>query len=320
MMYQAMNSKKILLFFLGLAVMLFLVALPWIDLNKPRVVNLAQREFMGMSRPNDAITYAVLPQYSRLVTYEKNADFVEYLHKITGLRVVQVFPASFQEHLKMLKRGEIDISYMNPVSYIHAAKDGARAFARPAPEDTEHRLTTDIVTRKDNNKINRIDDCVGKRWIALDRLSCTGYTLPMAYFLDNGIKKNNFSALSFTSGSSGLQEKALLSVQSGKYDFTTIPGGSLHTTRGSINVDNFKVISTSDTCSSWVFAASKHLSPAILKKISDSMLLLNPEIPSDKVVLDNMNMKKIIPTSDSEFDSVREIVRRVHPDNDTEAL
>lgn len=315
-----MNCKKILTILLSLAAMFLLMALPWIDLNSPRSVDLTQREFLSMSRSADAITYAVLPQYSRLTTYENNADFVEYLQKATGLRVVQVFPANFQEHLRMLKRGEIDISYMNPVSYVHAATNGAKAFAKPAPEGIEHSMKTDIVTRKDNNEINSLKDCFGKRWIALDRLSCTGYNLPMAYFLDNGIKKSNFSSLAFTSGSSGLQEKALLFVQSGKYDFTTIPGGSLQAMRDSINIDNFKVIPTSATCTSWVFAASKHLNPAVLEKISEAMQLLNPEVPAHKMVLDNLRIKKIIPSFDSEFDPVRDIVRRVNPEADTESM
>ena len=49
----------------------------------------------------------------------------------TGLTVRQVFPDTFDEHVNMVGRGEIDISFSNPFVYVKIAdRYGARAFAR----------------------------------------------------------------------------------------------------------------------------------------------------------------------------------------------
>ena len=94
-------------------------------------IDLAKREEITVIKPLAAVTYAYLPQYSHTVSYQRHHLLVEYLSQATGLTIRQVFPDTFDEHMNMVGRGEIDISFSNPFVYVQiASRYGARAFAR----------------------------------------------------------------------------------------------------------------------------------------------------------------------------------------------
>ena len=116
------------------------------DSDKPVVVDMSRREPLVAPRQVDAITYAYLPQYSHTISFQRHRKMLEYLRRETGLRLRQIFPDTFDEHVKMVARGEIDISYSNPLVYLRLADAGAQAFARivepngePNFRGTDHR-------------------------------------------------------------------------------------------------------------------------------------------------------------------------------------
>ena len=84
-------------------------------------VDLSKLEEITVIKPPAAVTYAYLPQYSHSVSYQRHHQLVEYLAKTTGLAIRQVFPDTFDEHMNMVGRGEIDISFSNPFVYVQIA-------------------------------------------------------------------------------------------------------------------------------------------------------------------------------------------------------
>ena len=82
-------------------------------------IDLSQREEVTVYRPENAITYAYLPQYTHTVSYERHHLVIDYLTKTTGLTIRQVFPDTFDEHMHMVGRGLIHLTFSNP--FISAA-------------------------------------------------------------------------------------------------------------------------------------------------------------------------------------------------------
>jgi len=89
--------------------------------EKPVPVDLSRKAEISTEKESFTITYAYLPQYSHRVSYERHNPLVEYLRRETGLPVKQVFPDTFDEHMKMVGQAKIDISFSNPAAYVKMA-------------------------------------------------------------------------------------------------------------------------------------------------------------------------------------------------------
>ena len=274
-------------------------------------VDMSVREEIRVPEPAPAITYAYLPQYSHRVSYLRHNQLIEYLSRVTGLSIRQVFPDTFEEHRRMVESGEIDISFSNPLTYIHIADTGARAFARIIEPSGSPTFRGQIITRKDNRSILKLKDCIGKSWVAVDPLSAGGYLYALGLFLENGITISDFRDISFAPGPGGKQEKVALAVYAGKYDIGSIREGTLDVVRDKINVDKIKIVAETKAYPGWVYAARRGLSPEITNKISSAMFGLSMDSPVEAKILTRAGMRGIIPAEDGDYNSVRDLIKEL---------
>ena len=218
----------------------------------------------------------------------------------------------------MVEKGEIDISFSTPMTYVEIARSGARAFARIIEPSGSPTFKGQIITRKDNRAITRIEDCIGKTWIAVDPLSAGGYLFPLGLFLKHGIKESEFKEISFAPGPGGKQEKAVLAVYAGKYDFASIREGTLNVVRDKINIDKIRIVAETESYPGWVYAARKGLPEEIIDKIKSCMFAMSMDNPEQASILYQAGMRGIIPAQDSDYDSVRKLTEKLGLDADAQ--
>ena len=293
--------------------MLSVVCLPLLagcsDGEEPVVVDLSRREPLMAPRQLDAITYAYLPQYSHTISFQRHRKMLEYLRAETGLSLRQIFPDTFDEHIKMVARGEIDISYSNPLVYLALADAGATAFARILEPTGEPNFRGQIIVRRDNPAIKALGDCRGKRWIAVDPDSAGGYLFALGHFHDHGIMATDFETVDFAPGPGGKQEKVALAVHAGAYDLGSIRKGTLDVVADKIDVAAIRVLAETRPYPGWVYASRNGLDPAVVKAIASAMFKLDHSAPDDAVILDAAGMRAIIPAKDSDYEPVRTLTR-----------
>ena len=274
-----------------------------VDLNNTVEVTLAQ--------PAQAVTYAYLPQYSHSVSYERHWRLVERLMEATGLHIRQVFPGTFDAHIKMVERGAIDISFSNPFIYIKLAETGAEAFARIIEFTGKPDFMGQIICRRDNERIKDIEDCRGKRWIAVDPSSAGGYLFALGHFIEQGVNRQDFSEIAFAPGPGGKQEKVVLAVYAGQYDIGSIRNGTLNILKDRIDLSQIRILAETRPYPGWVYAARKGLDPEIVDKIAQAMFTLTMDDEKDAVILETAGMRGIIPATDTDYDSVRDLADRL---------
>ncbi|MCJ2163492.1 MULTISPECIES: phosphate/phosphite/phosphonate ABC transporter substrate-binding protein [unclassified Pseudodesulfovibrio] len=279
--------------------------------EEPVRVDLSKREALVAPRQVDAITYAYLPQYSHTISYQRHRRMLEYLRQTTGLPLRQIFPDTFDEHIKMVERGEIDISYSNPFVYVRLAKAGAQAFARVIEPSGEPNFRGQIITRSDNAEIRDIADCRGKRWVAVDPDSAGGYLFPLGLFFDNGIQVEDFETVDFAPGPGGKQEKVVLSVYAGVYDIGTIRKGTLDVVGGKIDLGAIRVLAETRAYPGWVYSARKGLDPEVVEAISKAMFALDHENEAHKLILSAAGIRGVIPAKDIDYGPVRELAEKL---------
>jgi phosphonate transport system substrate-binding protein len=280
-------------------------------------VDLTRKEPVRVTKEEDVVTYAYLPQYSHTLSYQRHHPLVEYLRRQTGLNIKQIFPDTFGEHMNMTGRGEIDISYSNPLIYVKIAhRYGARAFARTLDVYGGENFRGQIICRADNPRIQSIADCRGKRWIAVDPSSAGGYLYPLGYFIEHGIRREDFSQIDFAPGPGGKQEKVVLAVYAGKYDVGSVREGTLDVVRDRIDINEIRVMASTRWYPGWVYAARTDLEQEVVQKIGNALCDLDYTKDSSRRILDAAELAGIIPSEDKDFDPVRELAGTVGIDLD----
>ena len=278
-------------------------------------VNLSRREETTLRQPPRAVTYAYLPQYAHTVSYERHRLLLQYLSHTTGLRLRQIFPDTFEEHVRMVERGEIDISFSNPFAYIRMARSGARAFARIVEPSGKPDFCSHILCRRDNDAIKTLEDCRGKRWMAVDPSSAGGYLYALGEFLDHGIKRRDFAEITFAPGPGGKQEKVVLAVFAGACDIGSVRDGTLEILRDRIDLAQIRILAESKSYPGWVYAARAGLSSEITLKIATALFSLSMDQPGDATILLTAGMRGVIPATDADYASVRALAEKLGLDS-----
>jgi phosphonate transport system substrate-binding protein len=277
-------------------------------------VDLSKRAKLVAPLRKEAITYAYLPQYSHTISFKRHRALLEYLRETTGLPLRQIFPDTFDEHIKMVERGEIDISFSNPFVYIQLARAGATAFARIIEPSGKPDFRGQIICRRDNPTIKTIEDCRNKRWIAVDPGSAGGFLFPLGLFFDHGINIEDFAEVDFALGPGGKQEKVVLAVHAGAYDIGTIRKGALNVVAGKIDLGDIRVLAETRPYPGWVYSARKDLDPTVITAIAEAMFALSADNDDQRRILEAAGMRGIIPARDSDYDPVRELAYKLDID------
>ncbi len=280
--------------------------------EEPVYVDFSKRVEVGFEEDPNTITYAYVPQYFHRVSYERHNPLIEYLKRETGLPVRQVFPDTFDDYIRMVGEGKIDISFSNPFVYVKVAQRyGARAFARIIEIDGRENFRGQIICRSDNRQIVTLDDCKGKRWVAVDASSAGGYLYALGHFYDHGIRKDDFAEISFVPGPGGQQEKVVLAVYNGLYDIGSVREGTLDLMRDKIDVGQIRVLAYTSWYPGWMYLARKGLDPKVVSAVRDALLRLDCASPEHRPICDAAHFAGVIPALDSDYDSIRELAARV---------
>jgi phosphonate transport system substrate-binding protein len=297
----------------ALALLLLLAAC---SREEPAVrVDLSVREEVAVRPDAQALTYAYLPQFAHSVSYQRHHRLVEYLQERTGLAIRQVFPDTFDQHMRMVAEGKIDISFSNPFIYVKMANSlCARAFAAVVEADGRREFRSEIIARTDNRTIQNLDDCRGKRWIAVDPTSAGGYLFALGAFVDHGIRREDFAEIAFAPGPGGKQEKVVLAVHAGRYDVGSVREGALAVVAGIIDIRDIKVVARSRWFPGWVYAARRDLDPAVVERVRDALVALDIRDPVQRAILSDARMTGIVPARDADFDAVRDLWSQVEPE------
>ena len=275
-------------------------------------VDLENRKEMPLPKPEPAITYAYLPQYSHTVSYQRHNLLIQYLNKATGLRIRQIFPDTFEDHIAMLGQGKIDISFSNPFVFVKMAEQyGAEAFARIVEWDGHSDFRGEIICRADNKSIASVKDCLGKSWIAVDPWSAGGYLFPLGFFAANGLKASDFAEISFAPGPGGKQEKVVLAVYAGKFDIGSIREGTLDIVKDKVNLNMIRIVAKTPRYPGWLYAHRKGLDQKTVQTITRALLSLDPNNPEQRIILEQAGFQKVLPTSNSEYEPIRTLVRNL---------
>jgi len=280
--------------------------------ESPIPVDFSNRQQVVLEETTDTITYAYVPQYFHRVSFERHHPLIEYLKCETGLPIRQVFPDSFDDYIKMTAQGKIDISFANPFIYVKVAQRyGVRAFARIIELDGLETFRGQIICRNDNKAVQNLEDCKGKRWAAVDASSAGGYLYALGLFFEHGIRKKDFSEITFMPGPGGQQEKVVMAVYDGRYDIGSVREGTLDLVAAKIDLSQIKILAFTPYYPGWMYSHRKGLPAKVYNAVREALLRVDCVNPEFSYICDTARFSGIIAADDSDYDSIRELSDKV---------
>jgi len=205
-----MTNKSILLIS---AVFVIIISIPFINLNYiyDSTVNNKNIVFAdNISKKQEKPLYiGFIPHSSGVKMVRKWQPLVEYLSRELGTKVEAVFKSSYRDVVAALSDGSMDICLTGAFVYIMAKQEiDIKPVARRVINKSS--MYRSIIVARKNSKIDSFDDLKNKRFAFTDKISTTGYFLPVAMMRERGIfePEQYFSEIIFT----GNHDSALLSV------------------------------------------------------------------------------------------------------------
>ncbi len=246
------------------------------------------------------------------------APFTAYLSEKTGRKFEMVL-ANTYEFEDLVKQKKVDFVHVNSIVAVILKKDhNLNLLAVDVRGRNGHKASGTIVSLKGSG-IKTIEDMRGKSMVFGPALAPFGYMAQYSMLLENGFDpETDFSSYTIPAGSAK-HEKVLYGVLFGKYDVGAAPriDVDLMSSEHKINMDDFNIVAESITMPYCTIGAVPEVDPALSQQVldialnlkKDETVLVNGEVLK---VLDRMWLDGFVKAVDSEYDTIRDRLKRAN--------
>jgi len=253
---------------------------------------------------------------SRKESQERFAPFVAYLSEKTGRKFEMTLANTF-EFEKLFKEKKVDFFHVNSlVAILLKKKFNADFLAVDIRGRHGYKASGTIIARKDSG-IKTFEDMRGKNMIFGPALAPFGYMAQYDLMLQNGIDPETDLSNYVIPPGAAKHDKVLYGVYFGKYALGAAPRIDLDRMidAGIFTKDDFTVIAESEAMPYCTIGAQPDADPALKEQIKqlalnltkDESVLVDGEVLK---VLDRMLLDGFAPAVDSEYDPIRERLKR----------
>ncbi len=271
-------------------------------------LTLALMALLGMtSAPASAeVTLGILPRLSATEMNTMFAPLAEYLSREVGDKVVLVIPKDFAAFKDLVASGQVDLGYSNPLIYVQLRRDAnVEPLAIGSEPKVGVRFRGIIVARKDSG-LATLQDLKGKKLIFVDKDSPGAYMFQIVLLRKAGLDpERDFTTLPFAKK----HDNVLLAVLNKAADAGGVREPDFEKLKGSMNLDALRVIGYTDNMPGWTAYATTRAGEALAGRLKQALLKLKPASPEALSVLERANLSGFAPTTDKDFDRIREAAR-----------
>ena len=250
----------------------------------------------------EKLTFGLIPVAGSSSMKENFEPIRFYLEETLGVKVILKLSNDYTGTITGMQYGHIDFAYFGPKSYVEAARR-AKAEAIVQEVDAESGLpgyTGLIITKKGSN-LKSLDDIKGKKWAFTSSQSTSGTLVPTVMFSKKNIDPQKyFSKVVYSGG----HEASILAIKSGNVDAAST--NNLDYNRGlgkQWNESDFNIIWKSELIPGSPMAVRADLPLSLKVAIKGAFLSFR-----DKESLEKLKINGYIDTTDSVYDSIRELI------------
>lgn len=223
----------------------------------------------------DKITIVTMPDENNPEAGGKNKKFQEDMSKAIGIPVEIMEGADYAVGIEAMKNEKLDVLLVSPMSYFQAKQ---RVAIEPLVTTTSmgnEAYRTVFITKKDNDKINTLEDLKGTNFAFVDPASSSGYLYPKYEIVTklnlDQAKLEEPNYFFKTVAYSGKHDSSVMGVAKGDYEAAAVAGQVLQNMddAGLVKKDELKIIDETQEIPNAAYVIRKDLPEELKKKLKD---------------------------------------------------
>jgi len=259
---------------------------------------------------NTVFTIGLIPEGNIFNQIERYEPLAYYLSKKIGKNVKLKVLTQYGNIIDNFVSYNLDAAFFGSFTYALAhSKLGVEPIARPVNLNGSSTYYGLIFVRKDSG-IRNIKDMHGKTFVFVDRATTAGYLLPLAFFEMSGIEdyKTFFKETYFA----GTHRDAIYDVLNKKADIGAAKNTIFYrlAAKDKRLLNDLVFLARSPDVPENGLAVRKGLDNTIKLKLKHALINMDKD-PEGINVLKKFGAKKFIKTSDDDYSSVYEYVRKI---------
>lgn len=249
---------------------------------------------------------SAIPDENPTELQRKFSKMAAYLGKEVGVKVHYTAVTDYAAVVEALAAKKIDMAWLGGFTFVQARLRTGNAI--PIVQRAEDEKFTSKFVASAASGIKGLSDLKGKNFTFGSVSSTSGHLMPRYFLLENGINpEKDFRRVAF----SGAHDATALQVESGRVD-----AGALNASvwaklvrEKKVDTDKVRVIWTTPPYYDYNWTVRGDLDPAIVKKLTDAFLKLDPKNPADKELLDLQRASKFVPTRPENYKGIEQAAR-----------
>ena len=258
--------------------------------------------FAGPLAAGEAVLrVSAIPDEAPTELQRKFAPLGKYLEKETGMKVVFTPVSDYAAVVESLATKKLDLAWLGGFTFVQA-KIRTNGTALPIVQREEDaKFTSKFITA--DPAIKSLADLKGKTFAFGAPSSTSGSLMPRYFLQQAGLNpEKDFRNVAF----SGAHDATVAFVAAGKAEagvLNTSVWDKLVETK-KVDTDKVRVFATTPTYFDYNWTVRGDLDPALVKKITDAFLKLDPKNPEHVEIMQLQRASKFIPTKKENYDGI----------------
>jgi phosphonate transport system substrate-binding protein len=250
---------------------------------------------------NAVLRVSAIPDEAPTELQRKFAPLGKYLEAQTGMKVVFTPVTDYAAVVESLATKKIDLAWLGGFTFVQA-KIRTNGTAIPiAQREEDAKFTSKFITA--DPAIKSLADLKGKTFAFGSPSSTSGSLMPRFFLQQAGINpEKDFKNVAF----SGAHDATVAFVAAGKAEAGVLNASvwdKLVETK-KVDTDKVRVFATTPPYFDYNWTVRGDLDPALVRKLTDAFLKLDPANPEHKEILALQRAARFIPTQKENYDGI----------------
>ncbi|MBB1651581.1 putative selenate ABC transporter substrate-binding protein [Delftia sp. UME58] len=255
----------------------------------------------ALATESAVLRVSAIPDEAPTELQRKFEPLGKYLSAQTGMKVVFTPVTDYAAVVESLATRKLDLAWLGGFTFVQA-KIRTNGTAIPIVQREEDaRFTSKFITA--NPAIKTLADLKGKSFAFGAPSSTSGSLMPRFFLQQDGINpEKDFKTVAF----SGAHDATVAFVAAGKAEAGVLNASVWDKLVESKKIDTSKVrvFATTPPYFDYNWTVRGDLDPALVKKLTDAFLALDPAKPEHKAILELQRAARFVPTQASNYEGI----------------
>jgi len=259
------------------------------------------------SEAQTTLKVSAIPDEAPTELQRKFAPLGKYLEANIGMPLEFIPVTDYAATVEGLAAKKLDMVWYGGFTFVQA-RIRTNGTAIPLVQRAEDEKFQSVFITQPNSGINSLADLKSKTFTFGSPSSTSGHLMPRWFLLQQGIDPDkDFRRVAF----SGAHDATALQVAGGKVDAGAMNISVWHKMLEEKKLDpsQVKVFYTTPPYYDYNWTVRGDLDPALVQKLKDAFLGLDPTQPAHKEILDLQRASKFIPTTPENYQNIEQAAR-----------